>query len=144
MIRALIVAEEPKRLPTDVDRHVGARIRSLRKQLGISQQQLAEQLGLTFQQIQKYERGTNRVSASKLYETAGILRVPVSYFFEGLEELATEAQADTSEREVRAFLQTDEGVELARTFPRVTRGDLRKRVLELVRGIIDAEESSTA
>jgi len=144
MIRALIVAEDPKRLPTSVDMHVGARIRALRKQLGISQQHLAEQLGLTFQQVQKYERGTNRVSASKLYETAGILRVPVSYFFEGLDDRETDTNADTGEREVRAFLRTDEGAELARTFPRLSPGDLRKRVLELVRSIIDAEESSAA
>ena len=144
MTGKLIVAGDPKRLPTTVDAHVGSRIRALRKQLGISQEHLAERLGLSFQQVQKYERGTNRVSASKLYETAGVLRVPVSYFFEGLDDVAPESGTDMGERAVRAFLQTDEGAELARTFPRLTPGDLRKRVLELVRSIIEAESASTA
>jgi len=139
----LIETEKPKRLATTVDLHVGSRIRALRKQLGISQQHLAEQLGLTFQQIQKYERGRNRVSASRLYQTAGVLHVPVSYFFEGLDDQATDTRADTDERKARAFLKTDEGAELARTFPRLSPGDMRKRVLELVRCIIEVEESST-
>ncbi len=119
-------------------------MRALRKQLGISQEHLAERLGLSFQQVQKYERGTNRVSASKLYQTAVALHVPVSYFFEGLEDAAPEPDRDMAERAVRAFLQTDEGAELARTFPRLTPGDLRKRVLELVRSIIEAEAAPAA
>ena len=132
---------ETKRLATTVDEHVGSRIRALRKQLGMSQQHLAGELGLTFQQIQKYERGSNRVSASKLYETANALRVPVSYFFEGLEDPPT--QKDMGERAVHAFLRTEEGAELARTFPRIAPGRLRQRVLELVRGIVETEETRT-
>jgi len=68
-----------------VDRHVGERIRARRKEIGISQQALAEKLGLTFQQVQKYERGMNRVSASKLYETAQVLSVSIEWFFLGLD-----------------------------------------------------------
>ena len=78
------------KLPSDmahpVDLYVGARLRIRRKVLGLSQTQLAEALGITFQQIQKYERGANRISASKLYEAARLLQSPVSYFFEGLDE----------------------------------------------------------
>ena len=133
------VGVEPKRLATTVDAHVGSRIRELRRQHGMSQQHLAGELGLTFQQVQKYERGTNRVSASKLYETANVLRVPVSYFFEGLEDPPIEA--DMGEGAVHAFLTTEEGAELARTFPRIAPGRLRQRVLELVRGIVETHET---
>src|SRR3954468_5429255 len=73
-----------ERGPNPVDLHVGARIRMRRKLLGVSQERLADQLGLTFQQVQKYERGANRVSASKLYEIARALQTSVAYFFEGL------------------------------------------------------------
>lgn len=72
--------------PDHIDQHVGTRIRIRRKDLGISQGALAEGLGLTFQQVQKYERGANRVSASKLYEIAALLEAPVAWFFEGLTE----------------------------------------------------------
>jgi transcriptional regulator with XRE-family HTH domain len=72
--------------PDQIDQHVGARIRIRRKDLGVSQQGLAEGLGLTFQQVQKYERGSNRVSASKLYEIAALLEAPVAWFFDGLTE----------------------------------------------------------
>ena len=138
------VTNQPKRLATTVDEHVGSRIRALRKQQRMTQQQLAGELELTFQQIQKYERGTNRVSASKLYETAIALGVPVSYFFEGLEEPPSKTDIDMVERAVREFLKTDEGAELARTFPRLTPGRLRQKVLELVRGIVETEEAPTA
>ena len=70
--------------PNPIDLHVGARIRMRRRLLGVSQERLAEALGLTFQQVQKYERGANRVSASKLYEIARTLQTPVTYFFDGL------------------------------------------------------------
>lgn len=77
-----------------VDDYVGAQVRRFRKQAGMSQQVLAARLGLTFQQVQKYERGTNRVSASKLFETAGILGVPVQAFFEGLPVTPTSPSSD--------------------------------------------------
>src|SRR3954464_8804994 len=76
--------ETEGRRPNPVDMHVGGRVRMRRKLLGVSQEQLADSLGLTFQQVQKYERGANRVSASKLYEIAKTLQVPVSFFFDGL------------------------------------------------------------
>ena len=124
--------------PKQVDEHVGARIRLRRRLLGITQQDLAVALGLTFQQVQKYERGRNRVSASKLYETARALSVHVTYFFEGLEEAET-PKAVQEERYVEAFLQTAEGLELAGLFPRIGRGAVRRRMLELVRALAEVE-----
>ena len=81
--------------PHPVDRHVGLRVRMRRKEMGVSQEKLAEALGITFQQVQKYERGANRVSASKLWEIARALETPVAYFYEGLSE-GTDITAPTS------------------------------------------------
>jgi len=98
-------------MPHPVDEHVGARLRQLRKGIKLSQSALAERLGLTFQQVQKYERGTNRISASKLHEAAMVLDVPISSFFEGLptggpveEDVAAEAGAETDlQRLIRLY-----------------------------------------
>ena len=103
--------------------------------MGISQQTLAEALGLTFQQVQKYERGFNRVSASKLYETARFLRAPIAYFFEGLTGATAEITHDTDGEAVRSFLQSPEGLELANAFPRIKAKRLRRSVLDLVRAL---------
>src|SRR5579875_3340915 len=96
--------------PDPIDVEVGARIRVRRKFLSLSQQTLAEALGLTFQQVQKYERGANRVSASKLYEIARALQTPVSYFFEGLVETGSQEadEARGAELSIREFLMTPE------------------------------------
>ena len=127
------------RKPSPVDAHVGARIRLRRKLLGLSQQQLAERLGLTFQQVQKYERGVNRVSASKLSETAQVLEAPVMHFFEGLEGREPKtARPAAREAAVTAFLMTSEGLELASLFPRIPKGRMRHQVLELVRTLAEA------
>ena len=121
------------RKPSHVDAHVGSRIRLRRKLLGLSQQQLAQRLGLTFQQVQKYERGVNRVSASKLYETAQVLGAPVTHFFEGLDGEPHFDRPPAGEAAVTAFLMTPEGLELATLFPRIPKGRMRHQVLELVR-----------
>ena len=130
-----------------VDLHVGARIRMRRRLQGVSQEKLAEALGLTFQQVQKYERGANRVSASKLYEIAAMLRAPVAYFFDGLADPAGEADDDSQggdERTVHAFLMTSEGLELARSFTQVPRGRVRRRLLELIRALGGEGEDEAA
>ncbi len=130
------------RSPNPVDLHVGSRIRMRRKILGVSQEKLAESLGLTFQQVQKYERGSNRVSASKLYEIAATLQAQVAYFFEGL---ADPANADSAgpehlaEQSMHDFLMTPEGLELAGLFPKITRPRVRRRILDLVRSMADEE-----
>jgi transcriptional regulator with XRE-family HTH domain len=134
---------DTERHPNPVDLHVGARIRMRRKILGVSQERLAEDLGLTFQQIQKYERGANRVSASKLYEIAKSLQSSVGYFFEGLADTTREGVAEGGEPFVHDFLMTSEGLELAGLFPRITRPKVRRRILELVRSMAE-EEVATA
>ena len=137
------------RRPNPIDLHVGGRVRLRRKLLGISQDQLAMALGITFQQIQKYERGANRVSASKLYEIAKTLQVPVAFFFEGLTDPMDGAAADDAGRRieivVQDFLGTAEGLELAEIFPKIGRGRLRRQVLDFVRAMIkDGEAGETA
>ena len=136
--------ETEGRRPNPVDLHVGGRVRMRRKLLGVSQEHLADSLGLTFQQVQKYERGANRVSASKLYEIARTLQVPVSFFFDGLADPTSGSESDEfshqAERVVQEFLTTPEGMELAEAFPRIKRGRVRRQVLDLVRAM--AEETT--
>lgn len=132
------------RSPDPVDLYVGARIRMRRKLLGISQERLAEQLGLTFQQVQKYERGANRVSASKLHAIGTALGAPVAYFFDGFG--GAPAASATGEPDGSAFVHelvmTPEGLELATLFPRLRRARVRRRLLDLVRALVE-EESET-
>jgi len=114
-----------------------------RKLLGVSQEQLAHSLGLTFQQVQKYERGANRVSASKLYDIAKTLKAPVSYFFDGLADPASGSEADEPSRQaaqmLQDFLATTEGMELAELFPRIGRSRVRRQVLDLVRAMANED-----
>ena len=137
----LLKSRAAERGPAEVDMHVGARIRMRRRFLGLTQQVLADALGLTFQQVQKYERGANRVSASKLYDIARALQAPVTYFFEGLADTGTEEgdAARGAERSIREFLMTAEGQELAALYPRINESRLRRQVLELVRAIAGDE-----
>ncbi|MGA9658376.1 MAG: helix-turn-helix transcriptional regulator [Asticcacaulis sp.] len=132
-----------ERTPNPVDLHVGARVRMRRKFLGMSQEGLAETIALTFQQVQKYERGSNRVSASKLYEISKALKAPVAYFFEGYgEHDAIEGFSESeSEQFVHGFLMTTEGIELAESFPRIRNAKHRRRILELVRALAEDDES---
>jgi len=132
-----------QRSPNPIDLHVGGRIRMRRKVLGVSQERLAEALGLTFQQVQKYERGSNRVSASKLYEIARFLGSPISYFFEGLADPTSgeAAVVDGPEQMMHDFLMTSEGLELAAVFPKIPRGRVRRRVLDLIRSLAGEEEA---
>jgi transcriptional regulator with XRE-family HTH domain len=114
-----------------------------RKVLGVSQESLAADLNLTFQQIQKYERGTNRVSASKLYEIARSLQTNTSYFFDGFADPLGPEPATVEYVEERAavdFLMTPEGLELAALFPKIAKGKVRRRILDLVRALSDEAE----
>jgi transcriptional regulator with XRE-family HTH domain len=117
--------------PNPVDRHVGLRIRFRRKELGISQEKLADSIGLTFQQVQKYERAANRVSASKLWEVARALNTSINYFYEGLPADGELRQPDAVSLE--DFLMSSEGAELARYFPQIQQPGVRRQILELVR-----------
>lgn len=126
--------DTPECGPHHVDQHVGFRIRMRRKEVGITQSGLATAVGVTFQQVQKYERGSNRVSASKLFEIARALHVPLTYFYEGLEDQHEAADASHLTAEQHAFLMNPEGLEIARVFPRLSRS-VQRRTLELVRAL---------
>ncbi|HUO22576.1 MAG TPA: helix-turn-helix transcriptional regulator [Caulobacteraceae bacterium] len=129
--------------PNPIDLHVGSRIRLRRKVLGVSQESLAADLGLTFQQVQKYERGANRVSASKLYEIARSLQTSIAYFFEGYADPAGAGFDRGEQLEEKAavdFLMTPEGIELAALFPRIAKGKVRRKILDLVRAMSDEGE----
>lgn len=119
--------------PNPVDVHVGQRIRARRKELGMSQGELARNLGLTFQQVQKYERGFNRISASKMHDAARALAVPIDYFFEGI-EIGGEFSQSESEISVSHFLLTKEGTELSSYFSKLT-ANQRKAIMALVRNL---------
>jgi transcriptional regulator with XRE-family HTH domain len=133
-----------KRMPNPIDVHVGTRIRMRRMLVGMSQEKLCEQLGLTFQQVQKYEKGTNRVSASRLFHVAQVLGVTVQYFYEdlpdGAEVGAVEGFAESGEQAVITnFLNSAEGLQLNRAFHQITDSDVRRRVVELVKSISSKE-----
>ncbi len=119
--------------PHPVDRHVGLRIRMRRKEMGVSQERLADALGITFQQVQKYERGANRVSASKLWEIAGALKTPVGYFYDGLDGGANGEAKNASQE----FLASSEGLELVAAFPRIMEPAVRRKIVELVRVVAE-------
>ncbi|WP_374470973.1 helix-turn-helix domain-containing protein [Phenylobacterium sp.] len=119
-----------------VDRHVGVRVRLRRKALGLSQDKLADALGLTFQQVQKYERGTNRISASKLWEIARVLKTPVEWFYEGL---PAEGGVASPPLVGAGFLASNEGLDLARTFPKIRDARTRRKILELVRVLAEPD-----
>lgn len=127
--------------PHPVDLHVGGRVRMRRKFLGMSQEGLADAIDLTFQQVQKYERGSNRISASKLHDISKVLKAPIAYFFEGIGENEPSESFSESESEqyVHTFLMTTEGIELAGAFPRIRNPKHRRRILELVRALAEDE-----
>ena len=117
-----------------VDIHVGIRVRTRRKAIRISQQELARQLQLTFQQVQKYERGSNRISASKLYEISKVLQVPVAWFFEGLEQNDDIAGKDP-QRDTHAFLNTNDALDLGEAYLSIPTPTQRVRMLDLMRAM---------
>ncbi len=119
--------------PDIVDRHVGSRLRLLRMQAGLSQEALGNRLGLTFQQVQKYEKGQNRIGASRLFQLSRILHVPVSTFFEGLSE--GEDAANPAGSASLAFLSSTEGYELNLAFSRIRDPGARRKIVELVQSL---------
>jgi len=131
------MADQPNPHPTDL--YVGSRIRFRRRTLKISQEKLAESLGLTFQQIQKYERGANRVSASKLQEIASSLNTSVGYFFEGLPSGESEpaSRQDNADNLTR-FLASAENLELVTLLPKLSPA-MRRHLLGIVRALARAE-----
>ena len=119
-----------------IDIHAGARVRLRRKALKISQQELAKHLNLTFQQVQKYERGSNRISASKLFEIAQVLQVPVAFFFEGYPQSDAAPSTPVSpQAAVHEFLHTAEAMDLGTAFLGIQSSEQRRRVLDLMRAM---------
>lgn len=129
------------KVPHATDRYVGSRIRMRRMLAGISQEKLGDSLGVTFQQVQKYEKGINRVSASRLQRIAGMLDVPVSFFFEGApshDEALSSIDQSTSES-VSKFLATSEGIQLMKAFAQIKSGVARRRIIDLVQSIAEQD-----
>ncbi|WP_040610878.1 helix-turn-helix domain-containing protein [Oceaniovalibus guishaninsula] len=120
-----------------VDVHVGKRIRHRRWMVGMTQQQLAQKVGIKFQQIQKYETGMNRVSASRLWDIADALDVPVAFFFEGMDQPDGDAPATDNEGSVRRDILADrEALELVRSYYAIPETQ-RRRLFELARVLSD-------
>ena len=125
-----------KKNPNPIDKHVGSRVRMRRVLIGMSQEKLGGALGLTFQQVQKYEKGTNRIGASRLQQIAGILNVPPAFFFEDMPAIegvgANASFAEDSSGFVVDFLSTSEGLLLNKAFVKIKEPRVRKKIIDLV------------
>ena len=139
----------PSGKPNPIDVHVGARVRLRRTLLGMSQEKLGEAIGLTFQQVQKYERGANRIGASRLFDLSRVLDVPVSFFFDDMsDDISLQSPrmmiAGLAEESIVTFdadpLTKRETLELVRAYYRITDPQVRKRVFELVKALANASE----
>jgi transcriptional regulator with XRE-family HTH domain len=130
-----------KKVPNPIDKHVGARVRMRRMMQGISQEKLGDALDLTFQQVQKYEMGTNRIGASRLQHISQILKVPASFFFEGAPNMPGHAGMSEapSPTYVNDFLATSDGLSLTKSFIKIKSSKLRRRVVELVEQMADSQ-----
>ena len=131
--------------PNTIDKHVGSRVRMRRLMLDMSQERLGESLGLTFQQVQKYEKGTNRIGASRLQHMSDILRVPVAFFFEGVPHVAgLPAPAGLDEAPspayVSDFMATSDGLSLTKAFMQIKDPVLRRCIVNLVRQIVGHDD----
>src|ERR687894_3089401 len=143
-------SQSPRRLgrpktqtPNPIDIRVGARLRLRRNMLGLSQEKLGELIGLTFQQVQKYERGANRIGASRLHELSRVLDVPVSFFFDDTDPVRAPAMGGFAEPPAEAFeadpLRKPETIELVRAYFLIEDVTVRRRLLDLAKAL--AEES---
>ena len=124
-----------KKLPNPIDKHVGSRVRMRRMMLGMSQSTLADGLDLTFQQVQKYEKGTNRISASRLQHISQILQLPVTFFFEGTPGQSKEKDDAPSLAYVTDFLATRNGLALTKAFMKIKDAKLRRNIVNLIEEI---------
>jgi transcriptional regulator with XRE-family HTH domain len=131
-----------KKSPNPVDRHVGSRVRMRRMLVGMSQEKLGDALGITFQQIQKYEKGTNRIGASRLHHIGRVLGVPIEFFYEGAPQIG--GPAGMSESPAPAymadFLSTAEGLDLMKAFVGIKDMRIRRRIVDLVRALASSGE----
>ena len=131
----------PKKQANPVDAHVGNRVRLRRMLVGMSQEKLGELLGLTFQQVQKYEKGVNRIAAGRLFEISGILGVPISFFYEDVDGHRAGFAEGGEPPPVMEFVSSGEGLQLSLAFMRIGDAKVRRRILDLVRSLAeDAKE----
>ncbi len=127
-----------RKTPNPIDIHVGSRVRMRRLMLEMSQTKLADALGLTFQQVQKYEKGTNRMGASRLQHIAHVLQVPVAFFFEGAPSLSPPPKGTRvapSTAYVAEFFAQSDGLTLSKSFMQIKNAKLRRRIVDLVEHI---------
>jgi transcriptional regulator with XRE-family HTH domain len=134
-----------KKTPNSIDRHVGSRLRMRRVLMGMSQEKLGDQLGVTFQQVQKYEKGMNRIGASRLQHASRALEVPIEFFFRDAAHLEpnlsdSESVVSGESNFVAEFLSSNEGIELNQAFARIRDRKLRRRIVELVRAVAGEDE----
>ena len=128
----------PKKTPNPIDKYVGSRVRMRRLMLNMSQGKLGDALGLTFQQVQKYEKGTNRIGASRLHKISDILQVPVSFFFDGAPATPRNSSGKAlavSPAYISDFLASADGISLTKAFVSIGDRKLRRRIVELVEQI---------
>ena len=136
---------EKDKKPHPIDIHVGARVRMRRTMLGMSQDKLGDSLGLTFQQIQKYEKGVNRIGASRLFEIAKVLEIPIQFLFEDFDRFTNtpygfaENAPDSDSSMLMDFLSSPEGIQLCRHFAQIEDPRVRRRVIDLVKTLSDKE-----
>jgi transcriptional regulator with XRE-family HTH domain len=126
--------------PNPTDQYVGSRVRTRRLMLGLTQMQLADALGVAFQQVQKYENGKNRVSASRLQHISSFLRVPIAFFFEDLPDASNKlAKSDVTSdsNDIFQCLRTAEGLSLAKSFTQIKSPQVRHSIVSLVEGLVD-------
>ena len=130
-----------KKAPNPIDKHVGSRVRMRRMMMSMSQEKLGDALGLTFQQVQKYEKGTNRIGASRLQQISKVLGVPVGFFFEdavgGSDGPGSAGFAEAGGDYVADFLATSDGLALTKAFIRVRDPKVRRRLVDLVAALAD-------
>src|SRR3954466_7666933 len=130
-----------KKAPNPIDKHVGSRVRMRRMMLSMSQEKLGDSLDLTFQQVQKYEKGANRIGASRLQQISNILQVPVSFFFEGAPQTPGLPTVGISEAPspayVSDFLATSDGLALTKAFMGIKDAKLRRKIVDLVEQIAE-------
>jgi len=132
-----------KKVPNPIDKHVGSRVRMRRMMLSMSQEKLGDALHLTFQQVQKYEKGTNRIGASRLQQISHILQVPVSFFFEWAptpDGMSSMSEAP-SPAYVADFLSSSDGLALTKAFMRIKHPNVRRRIVDLVESIASEHDA---
>src|SRR5476649_726518 len=129
----------PKKQANPIDAQVGNRVRIRRMLIGMSQEKLGDLLGLTFQQVQKYEKGVNRIGAGRLFEVSRILNVPIDFFYEGVNTQPGAGEPEGAPP-VMEFVSSGEGLQLSLAFMKIKDAKVRKRMLDLVKSLAEEEE----